>query len=49
MTISGANPVIFISSGICIALLIAAAILLLLPVIIPRLKSNWSAEENLEA
>ncbi|HET8609357.1 MAG TPA: tripartite tricarboxylate transporter permease [Burkholderiales bacterium] len=48
MTISGANPVIFVSSGICIVLLIAAAFLLMLPVIIPRLKA-WRGEENLQA
>jgi len=42
MTISGANPKIFVSSGISITLLVLTAVALLLPIVLPAM-SRWKA------
>ena len=49
MTISGANPKIFVGSGISITLLILAVIMLMLPVVLPRLRKLKEGSENLES
>jgi putative tricarboxylic transport membrane protein len=48
MTISGANPKIFVSSGICITLLALTVIALSLPFIVPKIKEWKKGPENLE-
>jgi putative tricarboxylic transport membrane protein len=48
MTISGANPKIFVSSGICITLLALTIIALSLPFIVPKIKEWKKGPENLE-
>ena len=49
MTISGADPKIFIGSGISITLLILAVVMLVLPVVLPRLRKLKEGSENLES
>jgi putative tricarboxylic transport membrane protein len=39
MTISGANPVIFVSSGISVVLLVMIIVALLMPLVLPRLRA----------
>ena len=49
MTISGANPSVFVGSGICITLLVLAVIVLLLPVILPRVRAMKEGPEDLDS
>ena len=49
MTISGANPRVFVGSGICITLLVLAVVMVLLPVVLPRLRQLKAGTENLES
>ena len=43
MTISGANPVVFVSSGICVTLLVCAVVLVSLPIVLPRV-AQWTKQ-----
>ena len=47
MTISGADPSIFVGSGITVTLLVMSVISILMPVILPRLKA-WKATEEVD-
>jgi len=47
MTISGADPAIFVSSGISVTLLVLALVLVSLPVLLPRLKQWKQGPEDL--
>ena len=47
MTISGADPSIFVGSGITVTLLVMSVISVLMPVILPRLKA-WKASEEVD-
>ncbi len=49
MTISGADPAIFVKSGISITLVVLSAISLLLPFILPKVKQLKQGAEKLEA
>jgi putative tricarboxylic transport membrane protein len=49
MTISGADPKIFVHSGISITLLILAVVMVLLPVVLPRLRKLKEGPEDLES
>ena len=49
MTISGADPAIFVKSGICITLLVCTVIMVLLPVILPRLREWTSGPEDVDS
>ena len=49
MTISGANPVIFVSSGICVVLLAAAVVLLLAPVFFAKMRAWKAAPEDVDS
>jgi putative tricarboxylic transport membrane protein len=49
MTISGADPSIFVKSGISITLVVLSAISILLPFILPRVKQLKQGAEKLEA
>jgi TctA family transporter len=49
MTISGADPRVFVGSGICITLLILAVVMVLLPVVLPRLRQLKEGPEDLES
>lgn len=47
MTISGADPGIFVGSGITVTLLVMSVISILMPFILPRLKA-WKASEEVD-
>ena len=47
MTISGADPSIFVGSGITVTLLVMSVISMLMPFILPRLKA-WKASEEVD-
>jgi putative tricarboxylic transport membrane protein len=49
MTISGADPKVFVGSGICITLLVLAVVMLLLPVVLPRLRAMKAGPEDLDS
>ena len=49
MTISGADPKVFVGSAICIILLILAAVMVLLPVVLPRLRALKEGPEDLDS
>ena len=49
MTISGGNPAIFLSSAICLTLMVLTAVALSLPFILPRLKEWQQGPEDLTA
>ena len=49
MTISGADPTVFVRSGISITLLVLAVVMVLLPVVVPRLRKLKEAPEDLAA
>ncbi len=49
MTISGADPTVFVKSGISITLVVLSVISILLPVILPRVKQWKQGSEKLEA
>jgi putative tricarboxylic transport membrane protein len=49
MTISSADPRVFVGSGICITLLVLAVVMVLLPVVLPRLRQLKAGPEDLES
>src|SRR4051812_12473140 len=49
MTISGADPKVFVGSGICITLLVLAVVMVLLPVVLPRLRAMKAGPEDLDS
>jgi putative tricarboxylic transport membrane protein len=49
MTISGADPKVFVGSAIAITLLVLAVVMVLLPVVLPRLRAMKAGPENLDA
>ena len=49
MTISGADPKVFVGSGICVTLLVLAVVMLLLPVVLPRLRAMKAGPEDLDS
>ena len=49
MTISGADPKVFVGSAICIILLILAVLMVLLPVVLPRLRALKEGPEDLDS
>jgi putative tricarboxylic transport membrane protein len=48
MTISGADPTVFVKSGISVTLVVLSVISILLPVILPRIKHWKQGSEKLE-
>ena len=49
MTISGANPIVFVKSTICVVLLIAAVVLLMAPVLFAKLRDWRAAAEDVDS
>jgi len=49
MTISGADPKVFIHSGISITLLVLTVVMVLLPVVLPRLREWQSGPEDTDS
>jgi putative tricarboxylic transport membrane protein len=49
MTISGGNPVVFVQSGICIVLLLAAVLLLLAPLYFAKMSDLKAAPEDVDS